>query len=310
MNIKLIGKTLFALLLAAGCKPGREEAPRTADKLRIISTAPALTELVCAVGASDTLAGRTDVCNFPPEVTQRIPVTGKFAMPNIEQVIALKPTHLLECFLVNPSQKASLERFGIKVEHIHCSRMADIAPAIRRIGEITGHQDKAEKLASELEHELAQLRSDAAARNKVPRTLILLDHLTPITCGTNTFISEMVTLAGGNNIATSLKKEYDNISLEWIIEKDPELIICFFDLKTDPVEFFRSRTGWKNIRAVKEGCIIVPGKTDIICRPGPRVTEGIKELRECINSVWTTQTTMLKKVERINGFPPKRQDAK
>jgi iron complex transport system substrate-binding protein len=282
MNVKLIGKTLFALLLAAGCKPGSGKAPDTPEKVRIISTAPALTELICAVGASETLAGRTDVCNYPPEVTQYTPVTGKFAMPSIEQVIVLKPTHLLECFLVNPAQKVNLERFGIKVEHIPCSRMADIAPAIRRTGVITGHRESAEKLACELELDLAKLRSDADARQRTPRTLILLDHLTPITCGTNTFVSEMVSLAGANNIATSLKKEYDNISLEWIIERDPELIICFFDLKADPVKFFQSRTGWKSIRAVREGRIIVPGKTDAICRPGPRVVEGIKELRECI----------------------------
>ena len=288
MKIKLT-TILFALFLAAGCKPVRHKIPATPGKVRIISTAPALTELVCAVGASDNLVGRTDVCNFPPEVTQHTPVTGKFAMPNIEQVIALKPTHLLECFLVNPSNKVNLERFGIKVEHIHCSRMADISPAIRRVGVISGHPQTAEKLADELECNLAQLQSDAASLKNTPRTLILLDHLTPITCGTNTFISEMVTLAGGNNIATSLKKEYDNVSLEWIIEKDPELIICFFDLKIDPVKFFRSRAGWKRIRAVREGRIIVPGKTDTLCRPGPRVVEGIKELRKCIESSLTNE---------------------
>jgi len=283
MNIKPT-TILFGLLIAAGCKPGSQAVPEKTGKVRIISTAPVLTELVCAVGASDTLVGCTDVCNFPPEITQHTPVTGKFAMPNIEQVIALKPTHLLECFLVNPSNKVNLERFGIKVEHIHCSRMADISPAIRRTGIITGHQQTAEKLADELKRKLAQFQSDAASRKNTPSTLILLDHLTPITCGTNTFISEMVALAGGNNIATSLKKEYDNVSLEWIIEKDPELIICFFDLKIDPVKFFRSRAGWKSIRAVRKGRIIVPSKTDTLCRPGPRVVEGIKELRQCIES--------------------------
>lgn len=278
MNINLTG-ILCSLLLAAGCAPDRGKQPEENGRVRIISTAPALTEMVCAVGACDLLVGRTDVCDYPPDKIKQIPVTGKFAMPNVEQVLKINPTHLLESYLVNPVQKKTLERFGIKVEHIPCTLIDDIPAAIIKIGEITGHIEQAEALSTKLKNGLSALRKKRSKITAPPRTLLLLDHLTPITCGTNTFISEMATLAGTENIASSLKNEYDNISMEWITEKDPELIICFFELKGDPVDFFRNRSGWKNLSAVRKGRIVVTGKADAICRPGPRILEGITELR-------------------------------
>ena len=276
---------LCTLLLAGGCRAGHQmTGVEPVRPVRIVSTAPALTELVCAVGASDCLVGRTDICDYPPEVVKPIPAAGKFAMPNVETVLALKPTHLLESFLVNPVHGSMLERSGISVEHINCARIAEIPQAVRRVGELTGHTGQASVLAERLETGVRALEEARRMPEECPRTLILLDHLTPVTCGTNTFISEMVSLAGGNNIAFSLRKEYDTVSLEWIIERKPQLILCFYEITGDPLEHFSARTGWKNIPAVKAGRIAVPRRLDLICRPGPRFLEGIEELRKCIDS--------------------------
>jgi len=272
------------LILAAGCNPGSRTADVRNGSARIVSTSPALTELVCSVGASDLLIGRTDVCDYPPEIISKVPVTGRFAIPDIEKILTLNTTLLIESFLVNPVQKMSLERNGIQVEHIECSRIMDIPEATRKTGILTGHRVEAEKLASKLEKGLKALADEQNSRKSKPRTLILLDHLTPVTCGTNTFISEMVTLAGGFNIATSLQKEYDTVSFEWILEKKPELILCFYEMQGDPIVYFRNRTGLKNRPAVKNGHIGVPSELNLICRPGPRILEGIAELRNCLEN--------------------------
>jgi len=275
---------ILSLLALTGCRPAQPSISSSDSPQRIISTAPALTELICAVGAKDALAGRTDVCNYPPEIIDSVPVIGKFATPNIEQVIALKPTHLFESFLVNSSDIDVLTRFNIKVEHIACQRIADIPHALRRIGEITGYQTRGHQLAVAIETGIENLRREQLSnRNSRPRTLILLDHLTPVTCGTNTYISEMVSLAGGENIATNLKREYDTISLEWIIEQQPELILCLYPIQTSVTDHFRNRAGWKNVPAVKNGRIRVPDDLEPICRPGPRVLTGITALKHCIN---------------------------
>lgn len=250
--------------------------------MRIISTAPALTEIVCALGAAATLVGRTDACDYPPEMLRNIPAVSKFASPNLEQVITLAPTHLLESFLVDPQKRSTLEKFGVSVEHIPCARMADIPVAIRRIGEITLHRDEAKALAGKIEGELSLQAAEAKKQLRHYRTLLLFDPNTPVTCGTNTFVSELVALAGGINVAESLQKEYDNISLEWIVEQDPELIICFFKIKGEPVESFRSRMGWRELRAVKDGRVLTPSNLDLVCRPGPRVLEGVREMRRLL----------------------------
>ncbi len=272
---------LLALLPLAGCRPVPSAlCDSTPQRARVVSTAPALTELLCAVGAADCLAGRTDACDYPPEVAARTPVTGKFGMPNVEQVLALRASHLLESELVNPAQARILQRRGVRIEHIECARVADIPAAARTIGRLTGRTEAAENLASRLESGLARLAQEQ--RDERPRTLILLDHLTPVTCGTNTFISEMAALAGANNLATELQKEYATVSLEWIIEQKPELILCFYEIQGSPQEHFAGRTGWKDLPAVRSGRIAVPRNLDLICRPGPRLLQGIDELRRCI----------------------------
>ena len=271
------------LLLCASCKPLQQEAPQAqGENVRIISTAPALTEIVCAVGAAATLVGRTDACDYPPEMLRDIPAVSKFAAPNLEQVIALAPTYLLESFLVDPLKRSTLESFGIHVEHIPCDRMADIPVAIRRIGEITLHRDEAEALAGKIEGELSLRGAEAKEQLRHYRTLLLFDPNTPVTCGPNTFVSEIVALAGGINVAESLKKEYDNVSLEWIVEQDPELIICFFQSHGEPAEHFKGRMGWKELRAVREGRVLTPLNLDLVCRPGPRVLEGVREMRRLL----------------------------
>ena len=278
--------SILMLLLCASCKPAQTKKWAAAGcDLRIISTAPALTEIVCAVGAADTLVGRTDACDYPPELVCNIPITGKFSFPNIEQVIALQPTCLLENFLVDPHTRSTIENFGIQVEHIPCSRIDDIPIAIRRIGELTAHVNEAQKLSQTIEDELARTINVSTLNTQTYRTLLLFDHTPPITCATNTFVSELTALAGGINIAKTLTKEYNNTSLEWIVDQDPELIICFFKTVDTPAKLFKNRIGWQQIKAVKEGRVIAPVNLDIVCRPGPRVIQGIQELRELIQGV-------------------------
>jgi iron complex transport system substrate-binding protein len=280
MKTALKVTVLYLLLTGAGCRPPAAAGTHASGAVRIVSTAPALTEMVCAVGAADSLVGRTDACDFPLHIIGSVPVVGRYARPNLEQVIALRPSHLLESFLLNSAQAEMFEEIGIRIEHIECARIADIPAAARKIGRLTGHARQAGHLANEIERGLTQLTRQRGENN--PRTLILLDHLTPVTCGTNTFISEMAALAGADNLATNLQKEYDNVSLEWIVEQQPELIICFYAIEGSPVEHFAGRVGWRDIPAVINRHIVVPEKLDLICRPGPRVIEGIEELRRSI----------------------------
>ena len=76
--------------------------PLSAEELRVVSLAPALTELICRLGKEKALVGRSSACNYPLSI-RNIPVAGEFGRPNPERVVALKPTHVFANALANPA---------------------------------------------------------------------------------------------------------------------------------------------------------------------------------------------------------------
>ena len=93
-------------------------------ELRVVSLSPALTEVICHLGKEKLLVGRSDVCNVPSSV-KRLPVAGRFAVPFVEKVMALKPDLLVSNDFVNPGIKAAFERAGIKTLQLPCRTMAE-----------------------------------------------------------------------------------------------------------------------------------------------------------------------------------------
>ena len=86
---------------------------------RIVSLSPALTELVCKLGCEKQLIGRSDVCNYPESV-KKIPVAGRFADPNVEKIIAMKPEIFITNDLINPNLCKTFEKHGIKTLMLKC----------------------------------------------------------------------------------------------------------------------------------------------------------------------------------------------
>ncbi len=103
-----------------------------------------------------------------------------------------------------------------------------------------------------------------------------------MTIGNKSFVNDLISYAGGKNIASDLNKEYFNCSVEWIILSNPDVIICPA-MKTNRVADILSRDGWQNISAVKKKQIFTGLNDDLIYRLGPRILSGIEELKQCIN---------------------------
>jgi len=270
------------LLPLAGCN--RAASLPSDGALRLVSTAPNLTELVFAIGAGDCLVGRTDACDYPPDVA-RIPAVGGFATPRLEQLLAVNPTHILECAVEDASVKNHLSTLGIPLVHIPCSRLGDIPEAILQIGELTRREAQAQALAERIRTGIAHART-ANATHAAPRPSVLLLFApdSPITTGTDTFVSDLLTLAGGDNAAAEAGGTgYFRVSLEWLLTRDPDLILCLFDTQDkDPASFFASRTGWQSLKAVRTGRVKTVADLDTVLRPGPRVLEGLKQLKACL----------------------------
>jgi len=282
---------VIALLLLAGC--ARQTVQPANSNLRLVSTAPHLTECICSIGAGDLLAGRTDSCDYPPETVRGIPVVGGFGTPWFEPLLTARPTHVLETVLADPEIRQRLNALKIPVVHVPCTRLAEIPGALRQLGTLTGHDTQAETLATAIQNGVDAARAESAARNRRPRVLLLFASDTPITAGRDAFIAELLGLAGGINIGRTSSDDYYHVSLEWVLEQNPDLILCLFDTNGhNPLPRFASQTGWKALNAVRNRRVYTVPDLNTVSRPGPRVLEGLAQLKEVLarDAHWTSHT--------------------
>ena len=117
----LLAACVFLAVFAfgAGCRRAASpEVAPTTNAIRVVSLAPNITEIVCAVGGADCLVGRTDVCNYPTGIVARVPVVAGFGRPFLEPIFAQKPTLVLDAALEDVSLGTAMERLGIARRHI------------------------------------------------------------------------------------------------------------------------------------------------------------------------------------------------
>ena len=272
--------TYLAFLLS-GCL--RTEPHSDTNRMRLVSTAPNLTECIFAVGAGALLVGRTESCDYPAEAVSHIPVTGGFGTPYLEPLLAVRPTHVLETVLSDPDLKRRLDALRIPVVHVPCARLDEVPSAIRQIGALTGHSNEADRVAATLRAGVDAARANASAQTNHPRVLLLFAADTPITAGRHAFISELLGLAGGINIGNGSDTDYYHFSLEWLLTQDPDMILCLFATPVrDPVTLFENQTGWSALSAVRQRRVYTVPDLDTVSRPGPRLLEGLLQLKQLL----------------------------
>ncbi len=275
--------TLVALaLLCYGCT--RPAARQDGARLRLASTAPNLTECIFAIGAGDLLVGRTESCDYPPEDVRRIPVIGGFGTPYLEPLLAARPTHVLETVLADPDIARRLDTLHIPLVHVPCTRLDEIPDALRQLGLLTGHEARSQQLADMILAGISAARAETAATKPRPRVALLFAPDSPITAGRHAFISEMLALAGGDNIGNSSAIDYYHVSLEWLLKENPDMLLCLFETSAkDPVTLFAAQTGWRSLAAVLQHRVYTVPDLNTVCRPGPRVLEGLAQLKQVLS---------------------------
>jgi iron complex transport system substrate-binding protein len=280
--------------MAGACRRAAEPAAPAAGAAapRVASLAPSLTEIICALGAGDRLVGRTDVCNFPPDATARIPIIGSFGKPFLESLLAQRPTDVIEVDLEDESVTDLFTRLGIAHHRIPCQRLADIPPAIRLVGRIVGRNAEAEALAEALAAGLAAHRTAVARTPAADRPLVFVtvwwDPL--MTVGRSAFISEVVDLAGGRNLGDELPRDYNTISPEWVLERNPDVILCLTPGTPGTAQArLAGRAGWRELRAVQNGRVLDGFDLDVLSRPGPRVLAAIDQLSRALTNAANRQ---------------------
>ncbi|NQT60157.1 MAG: ABC transporter substrate-binding protein [Bacteroidetes bacterium] len=246
----------------------------TSKPKTIVSLGPNVTEIIFSLGKGNNLIGRTQFCDYPAEVSS-IESIGTLQEPNIERIIEMNPdlvigsTHVpIEA--LNALQNAGIPTIGIYYD----STFEGVYQTIRDFGLVLGESHRAEKII----FDMGITVSDVEKRIEgLPRPSIYyvvgFGDWGDFTAGGNTFINQMIEMAGGDNIASDVNGW--SYSLEKIIEKDPDYIICsqFWGTK----ESFETTPNYMDLRAVKEGRLIAIDN-NTLDRQGVRNAEGVKTL--------------------------------
>ena len=242
---------------------------------RVVSLMPATTELLFALGAGDQVVGRTTWCDYPP-AAQAVANVGDGLAPNLETVLARHPDLVLLYRSPHDADAAArLHRLGIPALQLTVDRLADVPRLARMLGPLLGRVRSADSLARWFDSALAAVSEPAPARR--PKVFILAWDQPPMTIGAGSFLSELITRAGGENLFADLPAPSGNVSIEAVAKRDPDLI--FTQASETPA--FAQRPEWRSVRAVREAHFLAI-TSSAFSRPGPRAPEAIRELHAAL----------------------------
>ena len=283
-------KTLFLLFLTlstllGGCRETaiKQTPDSSPGKPAIVSLAPSITEMIYAIGAEKQLVGRTSACDWPEEV-KKIRVVGAFGKPSLEVLAGISPDFVIDTDLADENMGERITELGIGRERLAVRVPEDIPPALRKLGKLTGNAGKADSLAQAIEKGLEKFRNKPVTNPSLPKVYLEIWDDPLWTGGKSSYVSALISYAGGRNIGDTVEKEYFEVSPEWIIRQNPDIIACMYmSREKDVAAKVSSRPGWEHIQAVKSQKIYDNFDNSIFLRPGPRVLEGIEQFSRIID---------------------------
>lgn len=225
---------LLAWLVAilCGCSKPAGDAPLPHAYQRIVTLAPNLTELVFAVGAGDQLVGVSAWSDYPAEVRD-LPVVGDAFSVDQEKLALLDPDLLLVWESGMPAHTIDeLQKIGYTVESIRTRGLDDVATAMLHIGELTGRTSEAESAAANFEKELNVLRETYS--KGAPISVFFQVSARPLyTVNRAHYVSELIEICGGRNIFVDLQELAPAVSVEAVVDRNPEVMLASTDAGDD-----------------------------------------------------------------------------
>jgi iron complex transport system substrate-binding protein len=260
----------WAVLLAAALCSAVTAA---AERPRIVSLAPNLTEITYAAGAGPALVGTVEYSDYP-EAARSLPRVGDGWRIDLEQVLALRPDIVLAWSSGTPA--ATIERLratGLRVVEVPTFRLADVPAALRLVGELAGTRAAAESAAARFDAQVQRLRRQHAGARPV-RVFIEIDDEPLFTVNGRHIISEVAGLCGGRNVFAGLPQIAPQVDVEAVLASDPDVILSTDDTIADPRAQWLA---WPQLRAVRLGTIYSLS-SDTVTRASPRLAQGAAEV--------------------------------
>jgi iron complex transport system substrate-binding protein len=256
-----------------------------AEKKRIISLAPAITEIIYALQAEDLLVGVSSYCDYPAEA-KAIEKVGGFINPNIEKIISLKP----DMVILSPNSgtkmvEESLRRLGIPNRVVSFYTIKELLASFVEIGILVGKETEGRALERQLQNAIHDIESNVQLKAR-PKILFVREHTPLYVAGEKTYEDDLITIAGGDNCIDGGRERYPHYTMESVIALNPDTIIDATYYETpSPAQKAEIKNFWaqfKGISALENKNIFII-KTDIHSVPGPRTYELLYLLAEIVH---------------------------
>ncbi len=241
--------------------------------------------MLYAIGAEDQILAVDDLSNFPAESADKMQGLSAFE-PNVESIAALEPD-LVVTDGTNPDFLAQLDSLGIAHwEGPAAAGFDDIYTQIEQLGVATGHVAEAAELVSSM-----SARVDAAVESvpESPEALTYYHELDPTfySVSPDTFIGSIYTAAGLESIVGADGDLYPQLSQEFIVDADPDLIFLACTIYCgETADSVGARDGWADMSAVANGNVIEMND-DIASRWGPRSVDYLEQVVAAVTNIAT-----------------------
>lgn len=244
----------------------------------MISLTPSATEVIHALGATKLIVGVDDYSLYPEEVT-KLPKVGSFMQPNLETIVALKPTLVVVDDVHGPAAGAMRDA-GLTTVECPIHAMPDIKKALTILGDRLGLAAEAARAVDEIDAAIEDTRAKRPAKR--PRVLAILDREANglgnlVAAGPGSWIDELIAIAGGENVLAASGVRYPKLSLEEVVRGNPDVIL---DLSF-PAR--KSMKEWNavDVPAVKRGRVTVMSDPTTIA-PSPRIRHALELISAAI----------------------------
>ncbi len=246
--------------------------------MRLVSLAPSNTEILYALGLGDHVVARTAFCDWPHEAA-RTPIIGSWIRVSPERIASFKPDLIFTSYFLPDSMK---EWKGPgAVLHVEPRTLGGVYASILEIGVATGRISEAEQVVAGMKEGFERIAASGPGFRRRPRIYMEEWFSPPMASGN--WVPELVDIAGGREGIATIGEPSAGFPLSKLTTLNPDIMIFHwcgwgnrFNQRT-----VGNRSGWDSLRAVREGRMSAIDDS-LINRPGPRLVEGARAIREAI----------------------------
>jgi iron complex transport system substrate-binding protein len=238
---------------------------------RIISLAPDITEMVFAMGAGGHLVGVMQGSDYPLAAKTK-PVVGSYHSIDIEKIISLHPDLIITWSTTFSRSLSVIKRLGIPVYVSDPHRLEDIPHTMKQLGCLTGMENTAQDQARYFLQELNRLRMQYEHAKSI-RVFYQIGAYSLITVNKNSWINEVISLCGGQNVFANARFAAPEMSWEAVVSANPQVIVTDAQM----LDWKQRWQRWPQIAAVKQQHLYAI-HPDLIERASPRLLQGVSQM--------------------------------